>query len=210
MPEYTDQERVYQVSGLPSDGSIVSNADVDKHIDRAERWVDRKMNTTFTAGGRTVTEIRDGTNTNTIYVDWTGREFQDANPILTLNTLTIDGTVITVSTVFVYKETGRMVLGEDSEESRFTFNEPQQIVLNYTYGLDAIPELISEITALYAAIKSLFQQMGGTFDDVTNYSIPEFSASKGEPFTNIRATTVGLINDLKGLLRDIPPLIAVG
>lgn len=196
--EYTTVAAVFRKAGI--DSTVVSEPDIEDFILEAEGWIDTHLQTTFKAGGRIVTETFDGDHTNVIILRRVGKEWIDADPILTVNTLTVDGVSITPSTLHVYPAIGRIVLGEDSEENFFASSQPRQNIINYTYGHTSVPRIISQLAAIIAAMEALVQQTGGTFDDVTSYSFPEFSASKGEPFTNIRETVLRLDNKSKGIL----------
>lgn len=204
MPEYTTATDVFRHAGI--DSTVVSVVDIDAHIDEAEAWVDNHLQTTFTAGGRTRTEKREGNNEDFLNLERYGKNWIDADALLIVNTLTVNGTVVTPSTLFIYEDEGKIALGDDSEVSFFPFTKRQEIEVNYTYGHTAIPRIIQQITAVVAAISALAEQIGGTFDDVTSYQLPEFSASKGEPFTNIRETIVRLQNKLDRLMADVRPV----
>jgi len=211
MPTYTTSAVVFRKSGLPSDGSVVSVADVNAFIDEAEDCIDRFMNTTFVPGGRAVTgEVHDGSGTNVLFLNWFGKDFQDANAILTLTSLTIDGTSITPSNVFVYPNSGKLQLDTNAEQTRFLRTKPRQIVADYSYGVDAVPSIIAQLTAVLAAMWALIEQVGGTFDDVTAYTLPEISISKGEPFTNIRETINQLAKVRDRLLGKLQPAAHIG
>jgi len=119
--------------------------------------------------------------------------------------LTIDGTSVTTSLLYKYDSTGEIVLKQTAEETIFKNTEPQQVVIQYTYGYNydftsgniannPKAYMIRNICAIVAAIAALVNQIGGTFDDVTAYTLPEFTVSKGEPFTNIRETIMRLNN----------------
>lgn len=198
--EYTTVEAVYRHAGI--DSTIIPTSEIEEHIFDAEAWVDNKLQTTFKTGGRTVTETFDGDGTNGFILKRVGKEWIDADPTLTINTLTIDGESITVGELYVYPETGKVVLKDTAEVQFFAFTKPQQNVINYTFGHTGVPRLINQTTAIVAAVFALAQQIGGTFDDVTSYSLPEFTASKGEPYTNIRETLNQLINRLKEILSN--------
>lgn len=74
----------------------------------------------------------------------------------------------------------------------------RDLKIKYTYGASAVPFVIRDFCASLAALRCLIVLIGGSYDDVTNYSIPEFSASKGEPYTNLRATIVELEKKIYG------------
>ena len=90
----------------------------------------------------------------------------------------------------------RSVKFEDWGEVTFISNNviggTRNIKARYTIGKSSVPKLIRQTTAAIAGMAAIVGLMGGTFDDVTAYTIPEMSVSKGEPFTNMRATLVEL------------------
>ena len=207
MPTYATSADVFRYGGI--DATVVLEADIDEFIDDAEQWVDSHFETTFVPA-KNVVDVMDGTGTDTLFLNQFPKTFQDALPVLTLNSLTIDGTSITVGEVHVYPERGELVLKDTAEETRFTATKRRQITVDFDYGSATVPRNIRSITAIVAAIHALTQQIGGTFDDVTSYSLPEFTASKGEPFTNIRETITRLNDRLNKLLEDNRPLTNVG
>jgi len=58
-----------------------------------------------------------------------------------------------------------------------------------------------------AAIMILTEQTGGTYDDITSYSIGDYTASLGEPWTNINRTVMNLkeeISRIMGFVKKAP------
>lgn len=74
----------------------------------------------------------------------------------------------------------------------------KDLKIRYNYGLATVPRVVEELCASLAALRALTKMMGGSYDDVTSYSIPEFEASKGEPYTNMRATVIELHKKIYG------------
>ena len=56
--------------------------------------------------------------------------------------------------------------------------------------MSSVPYNVRDLTANLAALQALVRLIGGSFDDVTAYTIPEMSVSKGEPYTNMRAAII--------------------
>lgn len=198
---YTTQTRVYSTAGITS--TVIPTTDVDEAILEATEQINQMVKTTFET--RQVSFTLDGNGRDTLFLKH--------YPLITLDSLTIDGTSVTTSTVYKYINEGKIVLGTDSEVAYFTNSEPQQVVVQYTYGynyvftdigISANPEayLIRKLASHIAAMMILIQQIGGTYNDVTSYSIPEFTASKGEPYTNIRETVARLDNSIKFMLNS--------
>lgn len=107
-------------------------------------------------------------------------------PIFTIQSLSIDSTSVTTSNLYLYKEEGKIELKSGAEYSYFNDTTPQLVRISYSYGVYPMPRHIKELTAILAGMRTLIDQIGGTYNDVTSYTLPELSASKGEPYTNIR------------------------
>lgn len=139
-------------------------------------------------------ETVDGTGTNT--------QFVLKQPLVNLNALTVDSTSVTTSTVYTYKSSGRMVVGgTNCEVSYFADNNPQLVNVKYAYGVYPIPRIIKRLCVCIAGIRTLIAQIAGTYDDFTSVSLPAgFTASKGEPYMNIRAALDYLQSEAKGIV----------
>ena len=138
-------------------------------------------------------DILDGTGTSTMFV-----RFQ---PLIYLNALSIDGTSVGTSHVYQYKDSGKLVLGVDAEKTVFLMTEPQQVVQKYIYGVYPLPKLIKRLCILVAGIKTLVSQIAGTYDDFTNVSLPGgVSASKGEPYMNIKNALIHMQKEARGIV----------
>lgn len=139
--------------------------------------------------------------------------FTKKHPLFSLESLTIDSTSVTTSEVYQYTDSGKLTLKSSAETSVFSNSNPQLISLTYYYGVRPkarLKYLIRDFTATIAGIMALTAQIGGTFDDITSYSLPEFTASKGEPYTNIRETIQKLKNKMDVLKPLIPRYVHVG
>ena len=191
---YCTNSDVYRLSGITS--SVISTANVDEFILEAQSEIDAFFNTTFETVQRT--DTLDGNGTDKLMLSY--------YPIQSIDSLTIDGTSVTTSKVFLYTDIGKIQLKDDAEVTVFKDTEPQQVVIQYTYGYNYDFSTISnnpkayvirKLCAITAGIAALVSQIGGTYDDVTSYSLPEFTASKGEPYTNIREALTRLDNQYK-------------
>ncbi len=174
---------VYRASGLTS--TKVSVADVKSHILRA--YSEARMITGRPAGSEQRSESHWGNNKKSLFMHY--------SPIVTLDSLTISDTSVTTSYVDVVEETGQLILKSTAEVTRFTLpaNETpttsaRNVSATYTWGYFNVPYWYNRLVEILAALSTLTQQMGGTSDDVTSYTVGDVSASKGEPYTNIRAT----------------------
>ena len=136
----------------------------------------------------------DGTGTDTMFVQY--------QPLISLNSLTIDDTSVTPAYVYQYNDSGKLVLGtSDAEVKYFSDTYPQLIDLEYIYGVYPLPKVIKRLCICLAGIRTLTSQIAGTYDDFTNVSLPGgLTASKGEPYTNIREAVATLQGEARGII----------
>ena len=145
-----------------------------------------------------ISESLDGDGTTSLYLQ--------KYPFKAIVSLVIDGTTVSTSKVYTYQNEGLIKLhGELSPEmTTFVSTPPQANVIKYLFGVYPIPTYISRLTANIAAMQCIITQIGGTYDDVTSYSLPGgFTASLGEPYVNIRETLIRLGNENKELVKRI-------
>jgi len=133
-----------------------------------------------------VEEKRDG--------DGTAELFVSIYPIKTLKSVVVDDTTVTVSKIYVDKQTGRLRLGGslDPEASYWSVKEFETNVINYWFGVDHIPRNIQRLTVVKAAITTLIAQQGSTHNIPSTISLPEGSLSVGQAYVNIGATITNL------------------
>ncbi|MCK5019043.1 MAG: hypothetical protein KAS32_18425 [Candidatus Peribacteraceae bacterium] len=74
----------------------------------------------------------------------------------------------------------------------------RNVKVRYKYGSATVPKKVRELSASLAGCACFFAMIGGSFDDVTSYTIPEMSVSKGEPYTNMRAAIIELQKKIWG------------
>lgn len=176
---YIVHDDVFRICGLPTDGSVITEADVDSFIAEAESYVQQMLGTFYDSDGTgtQITDVYDGTGTDTLFL----RQY----PIISLDAVTIDSTSVTPSLIHQYTDTGKLILKTTAQVTTWTTNNPRNISIQYTYGEQA-DNRVKHYTALVAGMMTLIAQIGGTFDDVTSFQLPEISGSLGEPYTNIR------------------------
>ena len=186
---------VYRTSGITS--TQVSVADVKLHILRA--YGEARLATGRPPGTEQTTEYYWGNNKRALFLD--------RSPIITLDSLTIGTQDITTTYVDVVKDTGQIILKNTAETLKFTMprnevppTDARNITTTYTWGYFAVPIWYNRLVELYAARMILTQQTGGTFDDVTSYTIGDVSASKGEPYTNIRQTVFYIDKEINEII----------
>lgn len=149
------------------------------------------------------------TTTKRVVRDGTGNDklFLRHIPIINIEGLSVEGTSVTTTELYVYQDEGYIQLKDDAEVTSFHDTTPQAVIITYTHGVTPIPNIIVDYTAVIAGMSTLIEQIGGTYDDVTSYSLPELQASKGEPYTNIREALMRLIKK-EERLRPLLPYFA--
>jgi len=141
-------------------------------------------------------------------IDGSGLDYQYMTriPIVDVITLSVNGTSVTPSSVYIYSDEGKLLLGPTSELSYF-IKKPQSVSINYLFGVEDIPHDVLAAVRTYAAMKTLVNQMGGTFNTPSTYSLPEGSVSIGQAYVNIKSTIDGLskmFESLKSGLKRYP------
>jgi len=116
--------------------------------------------------------LYDGDNTDTFFLP--------KYPLVLLESVTIDSTSVTPSTIYQYKPQGKIVLSQDSEFTRFTSLKAQKNVMAYWWGLYPIPRLVKRYVLLLSALMCQAAQAGGTFNVPSTYSLPEGSLTIGQ------------------------------
>ena len=149
-------------------------------------------------------------NKQTVTIDGTGgyeillRDY----PIVQVDKIEIEGTEIDADDYVIYPEVGKIVLKDTASKAYFT--KPiqntyrKQVEITYHWGV--LPEfkrnkidinrVIKRATCLIASLQALAYQMGGTYDDLSTFSLPEFSGSIGQAYVNIRGVVDVMIKEL--------------
>lgn len=146
-----------------------------------------------------ITETFDGDGTTSYFVEH--------YPIKELKSVTIDSTSVTASAVYVYGQDGELKLGRTAEVSVWKATQPQLNVITYWYGVysgtSGIDRMASQLTAVYAALAILNEQMGGTHNIPSTYTLPEGSVTVGQAYINIEGTVRRLMDKKVALERDV-------
>jgi len=109
-------------------------------------------------------------------------------------------TFTTINDAFDYEvmsEPGRIKLYRRALLSPRVYED---IKVTGSYGDSTIPDKIKQYTKILAGIRAIVHITGGSFDDITAYTIGEYQVSLGEPFTNLRETMKMLEAEKKTLL----------
>jgi len=186
-------EDVWRTAGITAD--VMPRGDVAFMINRAiggvEGFTHRKYEATQ------ITEKYAGDNGNILILK--------KYPVISLDTLTIDGTDVSPDNVDVWERIGKLILTNDAEKTTFESESDgsRSIEVTYTYGETEAPQNVKRLMECSAAIQILIAQLGGTYNDITSYSIGGLEASLGEPWTNIDAAIKRLQNEINWLLKQI-------
>ena len=119
---YISVTDVRRASGAPS--SLITDAYITSIIEVVEGEMERWVNTKFTPT-QTIQTL-DGSGSN--------RFFTHKNPLLAVRGLNTNDTDITLTSIKIYKESGKIELGEDSETAQF-LAKSQDTKVKYLYGL---------------------------------------------------------------------------
>jgi hypothetical protein len=98
---------------------------------------------------------------------------------------------------YKYDSWGRLVFTSDIVQDGI-----QNIRVDYSYGQETTPALISELTSVVVGIRAFVSITGGGYDDATSYSLGSKQVSIGEAYVNIREVLSQLTkrrNDLLNL-----------
>lgn len=107
-----------------ADSALIADAKIQDLIDMVEDETTKWINTSFTPKRKI--DVMDGNAQSYI--------FARKNPLLRVRVLTSDDTSVDVSTIHVYKESGKISFGTSSELSTFIAKR-QSVIMDYLYGL---------------------------------------------------------------------------
>jgi hypothetical protein len=195
-----ETEDVYRIAGITSD--VVSEADVASFILGAEEKIIKYTGRNFQADndGEDWIDIEDldqDDEINTIFLDNV-----PVTSITSIESYNLNGDVEktwSTSEYWADLKIGRIRLRSDYFE-----HQNRRVKVVYTYGYSSVPAIISETVAIMAAMACLIKQIGGTYDDVTSYSLPSgVSIGVGEPYTNMREAITRLEKERDLLFKTI-------
>lgn len=152
-----------------------------------------KFRIIYTASTPFISEAEDG-NDERFY-------FLPEYPIRKIESLSIDNTSISLSSLFRYDKIGKIQLSDSSEVFKFTEWKPQTISYSYWYGVYPMPQEVKRAVIVLASMYTLAAQTGGTFDVPSTYSLPEGSVTIGQAYVNIRETYNMLAKEWQALER---------
>ena len=111
-------------------------------------------------------------------------------PIVTITSLQYlddDGTVdqtLTENTDFHFWDYGKIWIFTSSIP---TGHNKKKVKVVYTAGYSEATNEVKELSAIIASMQLLISMIGGSFIDITSYTITGTSVSVGEPYMNLRA-----------------------
>lgn len=149
-------------------------------------------------------------NKQTVTVDGTGgyELLLKDYPIVQIDKIEIEDTEIPATDYAVYPEIGKIVLLNSAAKQYFTrpIQNTYRRQVEVTYHWGVLPEfkrnkieinrVIKRATCIIASLQALNYQIGGTYDDVSSFTLPEFSGSVGQAYINIQQTVTNLIKEL--------------
>jgi len=206
MGTYCDTDDVRRVTSLES--SVVSDADVEEMILDAEAYVDEwtgkkyesTVYTEYHEGSRRTAEVTDSVKEGAFYdipIEEERMILLNNYPVISITSLLWlddDGetntTLVENTDYHLWTETGKIWMF--TKKIPFGMNK-LKVKIVYNAGTATVPRNIQRLTSVIAGINMLVYQIGGTYNDVTSYSLPDgINVALGEPWTQIRETIVRL------------------
>jgi len=188
---YTSIDRVYSKGGITSE--VIPRDDVKEKIREAMADIDSEMQRRFDEV-QTITEWHNITPADD-YVDQK-TIFTDYRPIVAVSLLEDyeNGTVqktYTSDEYFIDNDTGIVEL-----YSKYNFTHGNRAVkITYTYGYARVPKLIDRLCTILTAKAILIEQVGGTYETPSMYSVAGLSVSIGQAYVNIRGAIDVLVKE---------------
>lgn len=194
---------VYRACGLASNGPV-SSADVDLMIPEAIQEASRLLNVPFSSDGSTfftaTDEYYDGNSLDTFRVK--------NKPLQVLSSLAVSTdygttwTSITVSKVWTYSNSGLIKLKPTAEYTYYP-DFPQSIKTSYTYGKVANSDEKRFISML-CGLMALANQIGGTYNKILSFGMPELTGTVGDQSQKIKATLEELRQQINLYIEHYP------
>ena len=191
---------VYRKAGI--DSTVIGEGDVADFIKESDGEIRAMYQKSF-ANATTETEWIDIENLDededidTIFLDK-----RPVQSITSLESYDTGGTLITTwesSDYWLDSGMGRIRL-----TSKTFAHQNHRVKVVYTYGYTAVPTNIAALSATISGMRIIIQQIGGTYNDVTTYSLPSgVSIGVGEPYTNMRETVSRLEKEKDRLIKAI-------
>lgn len=200
---YCTTSSVYRKAGIES--TVVDEDDVADYIIEAMAEIDSLYQRSF-GNAQTKTEwfdIEDLDENEAITELYLGyRPVQSITSVIAYDKTDTLSVTYTTENYWLDKGIGRIRL----KTKEFT-HQNHRVKVIYTYGYTTVPVNIKNLAATICAMRILLQQMGGTYDDVTSYTLPSgVSIGVGEPYMNMTRAIEKLEKEKNGLLKNIGQL----
>lgn len=194
---------VYRKAGITSD--VISEADVALEITDADAEIDKMYQKSF--------------NNATEVTEW--HDVEDLDEDEKISILFLDmRPVQSITSMGSYDTYGNLVITWTSDDywldakmgrirlrTKEFVQQNHRIKIVYEYGFDSVPQEIESLSAMITGMRAIIHQIGGTYDDVTSYSLPSgVSIGVGEPYTNMREALSRLEKQKTQLLASIGQL----
>jgi len=118
-------------------------------------------------------------------------KYQGVNSITSVLFLDREGNTDTTLETTQY----RLVTDDDGNDGRVLINTSipngkMNVKITYAHGYATVPILVQEAEALIAGVRALINISGGSYVDLSTYTLPEGSFSLGQIYVNIREAIV--------------------
>jgi len=194
---------VYRKAGITSD--VISEADVALEITDADAEIDKMYQKSF----NDATEVTEWHDIEDLDEDeQISILFLDKRPVqstTSMESYDVNGSLVITWTSDDYWLDAKM--GRIRLRTKEFVQQNHRIKAVYDYGYDSVPQEIESLSAMITGMRAIIHQIGGTYDDVTSYSLPSgVSIGVGEPYTNMREALTRLDKQKEQLLASIGQL----
>lgn len=202
-PLYCAVRDVYRKSGI--DNTVISESDVIDFIAEADGEINamyqkKFLNATSVTEWHNISTLDDEDTIAVIFIEQ--RPIQSVTSVESYDIT--DNLVKTFTTDDYWLDNNTGILRLRSLDFAHQYN---RIKVVYSYGYTSVPINIKNLSSCIAGMRVVIQQIGGTYDDVTSYSLPSgVSISVGEPYTNMREAITRLEKEIGKLTKDIGQL----
>jgi len=200
---YCTNEDVYRKAGI--DSTVVSELDVERFKKESDAEIDAMYQKSF-GNAQSETEWLDVENLDEDEdIDTIFLEKRPVQSITSLESYDVTDTLaITWTTDDYWLDTG---MGRIRLKSKTFSHQNHRIKAVYTYGYSDVPVNIAALSATICAMRVMINQIGGTYDDVTSYSLPSgVTIGVGEPYMNMTRAIEKLKNERDELKKNIGQL----
>lgn len=201
-----------------SDSVDITNEDIEEIIRDADAEIDNWTGKTWTSGNSAIDYFEGRSDKTTVGIigeesqystsTWDERyvmllSHYPVQSITSIQFLDDDGTVddtLTENTDYHWWENGKVQL----IGNRIPVGKgKKKVKIVYTYGTSSVPRIVKNLSAAIAAIMLFVNMTGGSYDEITSYTLGPKSVSVGEPYMNMRAAIERLEQMRDRLLNEI-------